>query len=686
VSKKNNSPGLAYIARGVGAKRLAACALAACAIASLTVHAQTVDYGALAELFGESVTTSATGSPQRVTQVPLNMEIITAEDIRRSGADNIADVLQFVAGVDVRRYSFSQTEVAVRGYNQQYSPRLLVLVNGRQVYLDDYGRTAWQAIPVQLAEIRQIEVVKGPNSALFGFNAVGGVVNIITYDPLADSTSSATVRGGTQKYAAGSGVATFHAGDTAGVRLSAGAWRADEFSTAQLPAAFGPYDTSPHQYALNADSRFRLASNIELTVEGTLTRARNLDEPPAPVILTANYRTQSVKFGLSADTAVGLVTLQSYLNHAGYVITSSAGDIDFENDVYVVQAHDLFKLGTSHTLRLGLEYRYNAASGVALDPVHYQVYSADGMWNWQLAPPLTLTNSLRFDHLGLHYAGGVEPASPFSAEDYNKGEVNAVSFNSGLVYNFSTADTVRLMVGRGVQAPSLIDLTLQARLAAGNLAIVYSGNPNLRAITVTNYELDYDRRLAALGATLRVAAFYEDTRDLIADPNIAPLVPTAAGLSGYAQNVGSSHAVGAELTLKGLTAAGVRWNIGYALISISDHLTLPTLAGPALLLDYNAGSPKSVIDAGLGYSTGPWELDLQGRWQSRFTDYAAGAFGAINPVAIADQLILNARVGYKVTEHLTLAVSGAQLANSRVLEAAGTPIDRRVTASATASF
>ena len=65
-------------------------------------------------------------------------------------------------------------------------PRLLVLINGRQVYLDDYGRTAWQTLPVQIDEIRQIEVVKGPNSALFGFNAMGGVINIITFDPLAD--------------------------------------------------------------------------------------------------------------------------------------------------------------------------------------------------------------------------------------------------------------------------------------------------------------------------------------------------------------------------------------------------------------------------------------------------------------------------------------------------------------------
>jgi outer membrane receptor for ferrienterochelin and colicins len=153
-------------------------------------HAQSIDYGSLEQLFGESVTTSATGSPQRATEVPANMEIITADEIRRSGADNIPDILQFIAGVDVRRYGFAQAEVSVRGYNQQFSPRLLVLINGRQVYLDDYGHTAWQSLPVQLDEIRQIEVVKGPNSALFGFNAVGGVINIITYDPLLDSTSA----------------------------------------------------------------------------------------------------------------------------------------------------------------------------------------------------------------------------------------------------------------------------------------------------------------------------------------------------------------------------------------------------------------------------------------------------------------------------------------------------------------
>lgn len=118
--------------------------------------------------------------------------------IRRSGATNIPDALAHVVGVDVLRWGVSSADVSIRGYDTPYSPRLLVLVNGRQVYLDDWGRTQWDAIPVQMAEIRQIEVVKGPNTALFGFNAAAGVINIITYNPLYDTINTASVNGGTQ--------------------------------------------------------------------------------------------------------------------------------------------------------------------------------------------------------------------------------------------------------------------------------------------------------------------------------------------------------------------------------------------------------------------------------------------------------------------------------------------------------
>lgn len=147
---------------------------AALSLAAASAQAQSIDYTTMEELFGEPVTTSATGKPQRISDVPITMEILTAEDIRRSGAVNLPEVLRQVNGVNVLQETTQGYDVSIRGYNQGASQRLLVLVNGRQVYLDHYGYTAWSTIPVQLSEIRQIEVVKGPNTALFGFNAVSG--------------------------------------------------------------------------------------------------------------------------------------------------------------------------------------------------------------------------------------------------------------------------------------------------------------------------------------------------------------------------------------------------------------------------------------------------------------------------------------------------------------------------------
>src|SRR3546814_749253 len=95
-----------------------------------------------------------------------------------------SDLVQAYAGIDVVRWTAGHSDVSIRGGVQAFNPRLLVLVNGRQVYLDHYGMTNWAGLGVQLEEIQQIEIVRGPNSALFGFNAVSGVINIITINPL----------------------------------------------------------------------------------------------------------------------------------------------------------------------------------------------------------------------------------------------------------------------------------------------------------------------------------------------------------------------------------------------------------------------------------------------------------------------------------------------------------------------
>ena len=657
------------------------------ALLASPARAQAIDYGALQDLFGEPVTNSATGSPQRVTEVPANMEIITADDIRRSGADNIPEILQFVAGVNVRRYGFADADVSVRGYNQQYSPRLLVLINGRQVYLDDYGRTPWQLLPVQISEIRQIEVVKGPNSALFGFNAVGGVINIITYDPLLDSTNALTARGGTQGYTSGSAVVTLHSGDKAGLRVSLGGFGAHEFSTKDLPALTGPYNTTPHQYALSADGRLQLASNIELTVEATAMRGRRFEVLPLPSFIDGDYRTDSLKFGLAADSRFGLLTASAYQNETQGALIYTSLNIKQHNQVFVLQGADLLKLGADHTIRLDLEYRHNSLGGAAYGgEIGYGAYAAGAMWNWQITPDIAMTNAVRFDHLMLSYTAVPVAGIRYTIADYNDARLSAISFNSGLVYKPTSNDTFRLLAARGVQAPSLVDFGLQTTNVLGGVPVSFIGNPTLDAASVTNYEFDYDRTLSTINAVLRTAIYYQRTDDLLTSALNAPLGYGAGGLVSYAQNIGSSTAAGGEIGLKGTSDAGIRWNASYSYISIADHFTLGMLSGFSGVLDYQHGSPASVIDIGAGYSWGRFEVDAKARWQSHFTDYVPTPDESAVPLRIDDYVTANARIGYHVTDNVTLALAGEQLTQAQILEAAGTPVERRITASITVQY
>src|ERR1700744_5703205 len=111
-------------------------------------HAQTVDYNALETVVGQAVTTSATGTPLREQDVAANMTIITADEIRQSGSRDIPEILSRVPGLDIVHEGVHTFDVGVRGYQQAMQPRLLVLIDGRQVFFDDYSRTVWENLPV----------------------------------------------------------------------------------------------------------------------------------------------------------------------------------------------------------------------------------------------------------------------------------------------------------------------------------------------------------------------------------------------------------------------------------------------------------------------------------------------------------------------------------------------------------
>jgi len=656
------------------------CSAALAVLAGLPAAAQSIDYGTFEEMFHEPITTSATGKPQKVSEVPVNMEIVTQDDIRRSGADNIPDVLQFVSGLDFRRSSFNDGEVSIRGYDQPWNPRLLLLVDGRPVYEDFYGDVVWQAIPVQLDEIRQIEIVKGPNSALFGFNAASGVINIVTYDPLYDSTNVLTVRSGTQSLAEGSAVATVPVGKDAGIRLSAGGLRASEFQKTSLPDFLANGMNHPKNGAFNIDGRWLVRPDIELTLQGAAAQdQRNFPADGTP----EQDRTTSLRGRLSANTDFGLVDFDVYRNvwkidYRGLQAQQAVNEADD------IRGSDLFKIGPDNSIRLSLEYKYNQASGQFFNgsTIFYSVYSGGGMWDWQINPALSLNNAVRLDYLELGVNGGILPATGLTAASYNGTTLNAVSFNSGLVYTVTPKDVLRFMAGRGFQLPALNDLGQQIALPGNAVDL---GQPKLRPTSVLNFEADYDHTVVPIDATLRGAVFVQRNEDLYGYDVALPRVLGANTLSQSA-NIGASDEGGIEIALKkkSTDADGLRWNLGYQFALVNDHISGGVVSG--VYSTFEKGTPRQVVDFGVGYTFGRWEFDALGRWQSKFTDFQIDAGGTYRPMAVSDYVTVNARGGCRVTENLTLSATVDQINQASLYQRAGLPVERRAIFAATARY
>jgi len=127
--------------------------------------------------------TSVSKRPQRISETPAAIFVITQEDIRRSGHANVAELLRLVPGVNVGQATAKRWDIGVRGDQSGFSRMLLVLLDGRATYNSSFNGTFWELNDVPLEEIERIEVIRGPGASVWGANAVHGVINIIRRKP-----------------------------------------------------------------------------------------------------------------------------------------------------------------------------------------------------------------------------------------------------------------------------------------------------------------------------------------------------------------------------------------------------------------------------------------------------------------------------------------------------------------------
>ena len=651
-------------------------ALAVAAFAAPAVHAQSIDYGSLESLFGEPVTTSATGSPQRSTEVPVDMTIISADDIKRSGAHDLPTILSRVAGVDILPFSAGAAELSVRGYDQARSPRMLVLINGRQVYLDHFGYTDWYTLPVALGEIRQIELVRGPNSALFGFNAVSGVINIITFNPKYDDVNSATATAGTLDYRSIGLIDTLKLGRVH-ARLSLSSEGQNEWLNTNS-AITAAQLRDPQAVRAGLDAAIDLTPRTSLRIEGSYTNSALTEMLSSYSYVASRVKNKSLKATLDSDTPIGSVEATGYVNK----LDSAALPLHYFNTITVASVQDLVKAGGGHTFRFALEYRDNKVNttSTAGAEVGYRVYAPSAMWTWQAAPNLLLTAAARYDSLHLHRSGPFPAGVPYTTNASWDRTINATSYNFGAVVTVTGQDTVRLIAARGVQAPTLVELgsrqVLPATPAPTGLANL--GNPKLDPAIVTNYEAAYERAVPGIGGRVSVKLFSQHTDDVKSGSSKTqvdiPATATTWGVYTYL-NLGKSDMTGVELAASGKVGGGFHWSADATEVRVSDK---PTAGYDPVrrLIAYSRTTPKWRGNVAAGWSGGPWTVDGYLHGVSAFNSYAGST---LEPVP--GYTSLGGRIARRVDAGLEVALDGQNLLEPRQMQAkalTGLEVQRRV--------
>ena len=186
------------------------------------VHAAGFDLAGLSieELMDLEVSLTSR-SAARFFETPAAIFVLTGDDLRRSGADNIPDALRLVPGMQIGHIDANKWAVSARGFADRFTNKMLLLIDGRTVYSPLFSGVYWEVRDVLLEDVERVEVVRGPGATLWGSNAVNGIINIVT--KTADNTTGRFVQVATGAPAARHGAARYgdHLGERGAYRVYA---------------------------------------------------------------------------------------------------------------------------------------------------------------------------------------------------------------------------------------------------------------------------------------------------------------------------------------------------------------------------------------------------------------------------------------------------------------------------------
>ena len=578
------------------------------------------------ELIKEEETVSvASRYEQPISQAPANVYVITDEDIRHSGATDLPTILRRVPGIDVMQMSGADFNVSARGDNQPFANKMLVLVDGRSIYVDVQANVFWKAIPVTLPEIKRIEVLKGPASSIYGFNAFDGIINIITKSPEEMKGTTLQFGGGELGTISSAAIHANKIGDF-GYRLSIGRDQNQQWRNRDALA----YRSNK----FNVHTEYALPSDAKLLVSGGLVDVNRFDGQigetvtvaTRPSLGYANVSYERTNFFLrgwwSSFRDNPTVTANPLLANFIRVTDRDGNSVQsFMSNTYNLEAQHALEFGASNRLIYGVNYRHNSLSSSGTDAFNREnrlgLYLQD---EWRAMQSLTLVAGLRYDLNSF-----INPT---------------VSPRVALIYQASPEHTFRVSASVAYRPPTLFETHADQRAVTTvptglppplpstfTTTTAVNGALNLDPEQIISYEAGYQGWFFKHRLRLRADLFFNHISDLVR------VRDTSAVTASYFNDPGQADIYGGEA---GVEFLATNWLTGFANFSYQE-------VGQSFAETTRRGPPRFKYNAGL---RGDWDNG----WNGEVALYHVGAtnypvdptFTALGPFGVPS---IDTRVG-----------------------------------------
>ncbi len=576
----------------------------------------------------QPVVVTGTRTAHTLDESPVAVQLIDAEDIRRSGARDVAELLEREGGVYATRSAGRGSRIELQGLSSEH---VLILVDGRRMIGRINGAIDLSRLPI--GDVERIEIVKGPSSALYGADALGGVINIITRRGGRDSGGSVTARIDEDQNLDLHGHAGWTLGPVEG-NSAAGISRLESYDLNSATPSNDGVDGDSRFLSTNADWRIDERASLGLSGSYVLDDGKRIDGGSANRYFNTHKRVEEVRVGaapryaLDANTDIsGDLYYNRYFdqflqtNRADGVVALDEETLD---EIYVGAAQVEHRSG-AHRLIGGLEAQFERLEADRLDHTgerdRQAVYAQDEWTPEWREGRLTLVPGLRYDR------------------DSQFGD----QFSPKLAARYELSDdwVLRAGYGRGYRAPDFKQLLLLFE----NPGVGYrvEGNPDLKPERSTGFNLGATW-LATERASFSFGAYHNRVSDLI------DVIQTDAGppiVFSY-RNVSSATLTGLDAQARLHPWQPLELQLGYGWLRARDDDTGETLSG----------RPEHRANAVLRYEQPAYALQLRGVWigsRSFAVDLDTG--GTPTPAGTADAYALfDLRAEWLRWEHLELAV------------------------------